>query len=93
LGDLNAKSTSLCCTTNNTNGEILENILLDHNNICVNNNNHTYYSFNNISSDILDYVIIASTLDGIKNALDAIKSVKCLIIFYSVVLMIILIRF
>ena len=57
LGDLNAKTTSLNCKENNPNGSILENVLCDHNLICLYNPNHTFYNFNGKTSEILDYCI------------------------------------
>ncbi len=62
LGDLNAKSTASGGTSYNKNGEILDNVLFNHNLICINDREHTYYNFNGKSSDILDYCICSPSL-------------------------------
>ena len=65
-GDLNSKSTSLGCYTNNNNGIILNEIITENDCIIANNSTHTYFSFreNNIhtQSDILDLFICSSRL-------------------------------
>jgi exodeoxyribonuclease-3 len=65
-GDLNAKTISIGCNQNNTNGSILEEIMNENDCIIANDSTHTYYSFRdkniNYQSDILDLIICSSNL-------------------------------
>jgi hypothetical protein len=65
-GDLNAKTISIGCNQNNTNGSFLEEIMNINDCIIANDSTHTYYSFRdkiiNYQSDILDLVICSSNL-------------------------------
>ena len=66
-GDLNAKSRSLGCRLNNSNGTIFESIMCNNDFIVLNDENSTYYSFNSsVEDDILDLAICSpSILDRI----------------------------
>lgn len=61
-GDLNAKSKSLNCRGNNSNGEILVNIVLNTNYIAVNNKDITFHRLHDNSKDILDWILISPNL-------------------------------
>ena len=62
MGDLNARSTLWGADKNNLNGDILDNIILDHNCLIVNNKESTYINFNGNSKGILDYCIVSTKL-------------------------------
>ena len=62
LGDLNAKSTCWEAITNNVNGEILNDIILENDCLVVNNKEFTHFGFNQNTRSILDYGIISSKL-------------------------------
>ena len=53
-GDLNAKSTKFHCKSNNKNGDLLENLILNSNLMVANNNEPIYYRTHNNSYEILD---------------------------------------
>ena len=65
MGDLNAKSTLWAAKTNNDNGDILDNIILENDCIIVNNKDPTHLNFNGKTSSILDYCIISTTIHDI----------------------------
>ena len=62
MGDFNAKTTSCGADSNNTNGDILDNIIIDHNCLIVNNKQPTHVNFNDKTSSIIDYCIISTKL-------------------------------
>ena len=65
LGDLNSKSRTLGCKKTDSNGKILENILLNSDLVVFNDNCPTYNSFSDTSySEILDLVIGSNSLIG-----------------------------
>ena len=55
MGDLNAKQTNWCATENNTNGNILESILIENDCIVINNKQYTHHNFGGYTSSILDF--------------------------------------
>jgi exonuclease III len=57
MGDLNSKTLSIGCKKENSNGKVLEEILLDTNFIICNNYEHTHQPFNSSETDILDLVM------------------------------------
>ena len=61
IGDLNAKLTATGCKQQNSNGDVLEKILCEHDCIVLNNKIPTYHSFTGTSSDILDLAISSSS--------------------------------
>jgi exonuclease III len=61
-GDLNSKSLTTFCSSPNPNGAILEEILTDYPCQVVNDNSHTFYNYNQKSSDVLDLFIVSSLL-------------------------------
>ncbi len=65
-GDLNdqliTKSTNLQCRSNNKNGELLENLILNSNLMVANNNEPTYNRIHDNSYDILDWCLISSDI-------------------------------
>ena len=67
LGDLNAKSKLWGAEKNNSNGDILDNLILEYDCIIINNKEPTHVSYNGRSSNILDYCIISTNLFNIFN--------------------------
>jgi exonuclease III len=62
-GDLNAKSKSLGCRVNNSNGTIFESIMCNNDFIVLNDETPTYYSFNSsVEDDILDFAICSPSI-------------------------------
>jgi len=63
-GDLNSRSEAIGCAGTNSNGTILERILLEHDCFIINNNEHTYVSFKNFGnySENLDLAIGSSSM-------------------------------
>ena len=62
IGDLNAKSTSLNCKSTNSNGILLEELIINSNLINANNKDPTYHRIQDNSSDILDWCLISNSL-------------------------------
>jgi hypothetical protein len=62
MGDLNAKSTLWTADENNLNGDILNNIIINHDCIIVNNKEPTHINFNGKTKSILDYCIVSNKL-------------------------------
>ena len=62
IGDLNAKSDIIGNSSSNRNGDILNNILLNNNIICLNDDSYTHISFNKENYSILDLAICSSDL-------------------------------
>ena len=71
-GDLNAKNVNLGCKNNNSNGTLLEDLLLNTNLLVVNNADHTYHRLNDNNSDILDWCLVSHNMH------EAFKSFKVL---------------
>jgi hypothetical protein len=61
-GDLNAKSTNFHCKSNNKNGDLLENLILNSNLMVANNNEPIYYRTHNNSYEIFDWCLISSEI-------------------------------
>jgi hypothetical protein len=59
---LNAKSELLACKSNNKNGEILEEIILNTNLIIINNKQPTYHRLHDNSTEILDWFLISDNM-------------------------------
>jgi exonuclease III len=62
MGDLNSKHLSIGCRKENTNGKVLEEILLDTNFIICNNHDITHKPFNTTEGDILDIAMCSSRI-------------------------------
>ena len=62
MGDLNARSTLWGAEENNYNGDILDNIILDHDCLIVNNKEPTHVNFSSGNTSILDYCIVSTRL-------------------------------
>jgi exonuclease III len=61
-GDLNSKTLSTYCSSTNSNGEVLEEILTDLPCQVANDNSHTFFNYNQKTSDVLDLFIVSSLL-------------------------------
>ena len=62
MGDLNAKTTHWKAETNNINGDILNDIFINHDCLIVNNHDCTHLNFNGKTSSVLDFCIISNQL-------------------------------
>ena len=88
MGDFNAKTTSCGADSNNTNGDILDNIIIDHNCLKVINKQPTHVNFNGQTSSIIDHCIISTKLHDKFNEFSVLEGedmtsdhLPCLIIF------------
>jgi hypothetical protein len=61
-GDLNTKSNNLGCKNNNSNGELLDDLIINSNYMTVNNKDATFYRINDNSRDILDWCLISNNM-------------------------------
>jgi exonuclease III len=73
LGDINAKMTSWKTGTNNTNGEILNDIILSYDCLIVNNKEPTHFSFNGNSESLLDFCIISTNIHDQFDSFEVLK--------------------
>ncbi len=60
--DLNAKNVNLGCNYSNSNGSLLEDLLLNTNLLEVNNAEPTYHRLSDNSSDILDWCLVSNNI-------------------------------
>ena len=75
MGDLNAKLIVLEAEKNNSNGEILQEIVLNYDCLILNNKNYTHHCFNGNTASILDYCIVSSNIHDLFDSFHVLENV------------------
>jgi exonuclease III len=74
MGDLNAKTTLWEAEINNSNGDILDEIILNNDCLIMNNKESTHYCFNGKTESILDYCIVSSNIHKLFDSIEVLKN-------------------
>ena len=74
MGDLNAKTTLWEAEINNSNGDTLDEIILNNDCLIMNNKESTHYCFNGKTESILDYCIVSSNIHKLFDSVEVLKN-------------------